>query len=120
MAHSHDNTKERTFSHLTPYDRGRIGGVILFCYGSSPHFNSFSVLAACTTLASESLSSSLGWAVDGKRPDLYDRIGARVYIDSVGAKGRTDLPFQLGSTSSYDSVVTSVLSLCSVSFAVAF
>ena len=27
MAHSHDNTKERTFSHLTPYDRGRIGAL---------------------------------------------------------------------------------------------
>ena len=27
MAHSHDNTKKRTFSHLTPYDRGRIGAL---------------------------------------------------------------------------------------------
>ena len=27
MAHSHDNTKERTFSHLTSYDRGRISAL---------------------------------------------------------------------------------------------
>ena len=27
MAHSHDNIKERTFSHLTPYDRGRINAL---------------------------------------------------------------------------------------------
>ncbi len=27
MAHAHDNTKKRTFSHLTPYDRGRIGAL---------------------------------------------------------------------------------------------
>ncbi len=27
MAHAHDNTKERTFSHLTPYDRGRISAL---------------------------------------------------------------------------------------------
>ncbi len=27
MAHAHDNTKKRTFSHLTPYDRRRIGAL---------------------------------------------------------------------------------------------
>lgn len=27
MAHIHDNTQERTFTHLTPYDRGRIGAL---------------------------------------------------------------------------------------------
>jgi|GEM_PF-5919114 len=27
MAHTHDNTKKRTFSHLTAYDRGRIGAL---------------------------------------------------------------------------------------------